>query len=293
MDRLRRQLWTSRLGTLGVLAPLVLGLLGCPQLLQDDFSVLLPTEPGADLPDDSLHVLDGRPDAGNGGSGGSAGNGGTAGSAGTVALTDSGTPPVPLPDANGPPPPPGDADAPACVPAAEACDGRDNDCNDVVDDSPVCPSGCRGVVVEGRGGMFCGGEGATFANAEARCSAQGMRPVVIDSAAKSDAVLQAVLPLYTTPLSDAQNSLWIDAHDGETEGTWHWGLSGTVFWLGDSTGSVQNGSYVFWAPGKPNNSGTGAGEDCAVLHVDGSTDPLGSWNDETCDGLHTFLCEAP
>ena len=141
--------------------------------------------------------------------------------------------------------------------------------------------------------MFCGGAGTTFANAEARCSAQGMRPVVIDSAEKSATVLQAILPLYTTPLSEAQNSLWLDAHDAEIEGTWHWGPSGTVFWLGDNTGSVQNGSYVSWASGKPNNSGSGEGEDCAVLHVDGTADPVGTWNDETCDGVHVFLCEAP
>jgi hypothetical protein len=174
------------------------------------------------------------------------------------------------------------------------CDGRDNDCNDVVDDAPACTSGCTGVLIEGRGGMFCGGAGTTFASAETRCSAQGMRPVVIDSAEKSAAVLQAILPLYTTPISDAQNSLWIDAHDDETEGTWHWGLSGTVFWIGDSTGLVQNDSYVRWASGKPNNSGTDPGEDCAVLHVDsGGPDPVGTWNDETCDGLHVFLCEAP
>jgi len=140
--------------------------------------------------------------------------------------------------------------------------------------------------------MFCGGAGTTFAGAETRCSAQGMRPVVIDSAQKSAAVLQAILPLYTSPLADAQNSLWLDAHDGETEGTWHWGATGPVFWLGDSTGSVQNDAYVNWASGKPNNSGTGEGEDCAVLHVDNSADPVGTWNDEACDGVHVFFCQA-
>jgi hypothetical protein len=151
-------------------------------------------------------------------------------------------------------------------------------------------------VFEGRSAMFCGGAGTTFASAEARCSAQGMRPVVIDSAQKSSAVLQAVETLYSTltTISETQHAIWLDAHDGETEGTWHWGPSGTVFWIGDATtGSAQNGAYVDWAAGKPNNSGTGEGEDCAVMHVGSGADVLGSWNDESCDGLHAFLCEAP
>jgi hypothetical protein len=163
----------------------------------------------------------------------------------------------------------------------------------VIDEAPACASECTGLLLAGRSGMFCGGAGTTFASAEARCSAQSMRPVVIDSAEKSAMVLQAILPRYTSPLSEAQNSLWLDAHDAESEGTWHWGPSGTVFWLGDNTGSVQNGSYVMWASGKPNNSGSGEGEDCAVMHVDGTGDPVGTWNDETCDGVHVFLCEAP
>jgi hypothetical protein len=167
----------------------------------------------------------------------------------------------------------------------------------VVDEAPACPAGCTGVLIEERSTMFCGGAGATFANAEARCSAQGMHPVMLDSAQKSSAVLQVIVPLYTSPISEAQNSLWLDAHDGETEGLWHWGASGTVFWLGDATGSPQNGAYVSWATGKPNNSSSGSsgeGEDCAVLHVDsGGPDALGTWNDEACDALHTFLCEAP
>jgi hypothetical protein len=163
----------------------------------------------------------------------------------------------------------------------------------MIDEAPACASDCTGVVVAGQSGMFCGGAGTTFASAEARCNTQGLRPVVIDSAQKSAAVLQAILPLYTTPLAEAQNSLWLDAHDAQSEGTWHWGADGTVFWLGDSTGSAQNGAYVGWASGKPNNSGSGEGEDCAVMHVDGSGDPVGTWNDETCDGVHVFFCEAP
>ena len=242
-----------------MLAPLTLGLLGCPVLLSDDF-IALPRDRSP-------------------------------GGAGTSGFTpDSGAaPPAPPADGGGGPS--------VCVFAAESCDGRDNDCDDVIDNPPACSSGCAGAVFEGRGAMFCGGAGVTFASAEARCSTQGMRPVTIDSAQKSAAVLQAIEVIYAplSTISEAQSAIWVDAHDGETEGTWHWGLSGTVFWLGDATGSAQNGAYVNWASGKPNNSGSGEGddEDCAVMHVSIGPDAVGTWNDETCLGLHAFLCEAP
>jgi len=141
--------------------------------------------------------------------------------------------------------------------------------------------------------MLCAGNGATFASAEARCLTQSLRPVVIDSAQKSAAVLQAVEPLYAglSAISETQKSIWVDAHDEEAEGTWHWGSSGTIFWQGDATGSVQNGAYVAWAAGKPNDSG--GDEDCAVMHVGSGADPAGTWNDDSCAGLHAFLCEAP
>tara|TARA_B100001057_G_scaffold501239_1_gene622345 strand:+ start:11231 stop:13714 length:2484 start_codon:yes stop_codon:yes gene_type:complete len=69
---------------------------------------------------------------------------------------------------------------------------------------------------------------------------------------------------------------WIGGSDAEEEGTWKWVTgpeAGTVFWIGNSSGSSDN--YANWNDGEPNNAGN---EDYA--HI---TDPTigfeGSWND--------------
>jgi hypothetical protein len=209
---------------MALLAPSTLGILGCPQLLQDDFSVY-----GAGGPDT---LRDGQR---------------TRGDAGPLMH-------VPLPDGGA--------------------------------------SECVGMWLQGRRAVYCAGAGDTFAHVQARCSALGMRPLRIDSAAKNAAVLEAVTPLYAAlaTLTEEQHSLWIDAQDGALEGTWRWG-SGTIFWLGGATGSAQNGAYVNWGAGKPNNNAPGPGEDCALIYIGEGSDGLGTWNDAPCDSFHTSLCE--
>ena len=293
MPRHSQEFGGSRARTLAVLA---LGLLGCPQLLADDFLTAVPTDPEGQMQEPGSQASAGASaaaGAGNAGASSGSSGGGGAGSAGTAGqLAGSGGTGAP-PDAGGTMAVPPDGGPPECVAAAESCDGRDNDCDQLIDEAPACASDCVGVVIEGRSGMLCVGTGATFDSAEARCVAQGMRPVVIDSAPKSAAVLQAVEPLYAglSSISETQHAIWLDAHDGEAEGTWHWGSNGLVFWQGAASGVVQNGAYVDWAAGKPNDSG--GDEDCAVMHVGSGADPVGTWNDETCAGLHAFLCEAP
>lgn len=273
------------------LAVLALGLLGCPQLLADDFLTAEPDGYGEEPGAQAGAGAPGASGAGSGGASSSSGSGG-AGSAGAAGQPTGSGEAGSLPDAGGPTAAPPDGGPPACVAATESCDGRDNDCDELIDEAPACAADCVGLVIEGRSGMLCVGSGATFANAESRCLAQGMRPVVIDSAQKSAAVLQAIEPPYAglSAISEAQKSIWVDAHDDEVEGTWHWGSSGTIFWQGDATGSAQNGAYANWAAGKPNDSG--GDEDCAVMHVGSGADPAGTWNDDSCAGLHAFLCEA-
>lgn len=74
---------------------------------------------------------------------------------------------------------------------------------------------------------------------------------------------------------------WMGASDVSVEGDWKWVTgpeNGTSFWLGTGSGSAVSGRYENWASGEPNNSGGGAGEDCAQF-LAGST---GEWNDLPC-----------
>lgn len=96
--------------------------------------------------------------------------------------------------------------------------------------------------------------------------------------------LQGYLATLTTEeeanLAGSQSSGtgWIGANDINQEGTWQWVTgpeAGTTFWIGDSSGTPQNGLYTFWNTGEPNNLG---GEHYAHI-TDPSIGILGSWND--------------
>lgn len=95
-----------------------------------------------------------------------------------------------------------------------------------------------------------------------------------------------------TPAAD----VWIGASDDSSftadpaEGNWYWVSgpeNGTQFWTGDGTGATVGGQYASWAPGEPNNHGTG--EDFAVTNWSGA---LGEWNDLANDnGSSNYLVE--
>ncbi len=71
---------------------------------------------------------------------------------------------------------------------------------------------------------------------------------------------------------------WIGATDEVTEGQWIWATgpeAGTLFWIGDQTGSTVPGEFSFWNTGEPNNFGN---EDYAHITAPGIGIP-NSWND--------------
>lgn len=97
--------------------------------------------------------------------------------------------------------------------------------------------------------------------------------------------LQGYLATLTSPeegqLAGEQSpgTGWIGANDAETEGTWKWVTgpeAGTVFWIGQSNGTAQNGEYSYWNTGEPNNCCNG--EDYAHI-TDPSIGLPGAWND--------------
>ncbi len=71
---------------------------------------------------------------------------------------------------------------------------------------------------------------------------------------------------------------YLGANDVDTEGTWTWvegPEAGTVFWIGNASGSAQNGQYTNWGSGQPSEvNGSGSQEDYLVSSI-------GIWNDVT------------
>ncbi len=80
------------------------------------------------------------------------------------------------------------------------------------------------------------------------------------------------------------NHIWLGATDSGVEGEWRWTGGGTesgdLFWLGNGSGSAQNGYYENWRAGEPNG---GNGTDTARFLTDGT------WQDS--NGNHRYVVE--
>jgi hypothetical protein len=98
-----------------------------------------------------------------------------------------------------------------------------------------------------------------------------MRLIRVDSAAEDD-WLFATLP----------NS-WIGAGDAAVEGEWRWD-DGTLFWLGNSTGSAQGSLYTDWAFNEPASAPPAA--DCGKINTSGT------WVAVLCNSTYPYVCEA-
>jgi hypothetical protein len=68
---------------------------------------------------------------------------------------------------------------------------------------------------------------------------------------------------------------------------WRW-PDGTVFWRGAADGAAENGAFVKWLPGEPNDSSTVSTdpERCLVLKYNRS-----DWNDRACSLKLPYVCE--
>lgn len=187
----------------------------------------------------------------------------------------------------------GGAPSAACSPVAERCNGRDDDCDEMIDEQ-ACESmpaglvGCSGFVIEGRpdhGYMVCAGMTRDYARAQEACGAQGMRLAWLESAEENSAVSAKVGSIA------AGLEPWIGATDRETEGSWGWdGEGGVSFWGGSDLGKPVGNAFVAWAEGTPNNGAEAGpqGEDCAVL-----SSATAKWGDRACTLRYPYLCEEP
>jgi hypothetical protein len=160
----------------------------------------------------------------------------------------------------------------------ELCDGFDNNCNTLTDESG-CPSGCAGRTYGGRGYMFCWGDGnqLSYANAETRCAANGMVLAPINSSAENNWIFDTANNLMPTNWDD----LWFGARR-DASNRWTW-ANGTLF--AESNGTPVAGAFTDWKPGEPNSNS----EDCAEMEDYRSSGRL--WNDVPCSQGHEYVCE--
>lgn len=126
----------------------------------------------------------------------------------------------------------------------------------------------------------------------ARCAAEGMHLVWVESAAENVALVSAV-----EASGASVDRVWIGAADRAEEGEWTWvsgwTAAGTPFWSGLSAeegGVSVLGRYANWAALRP-NAGVGSTEDCATITLDRTGLEPGTWNDDVCSGTSPFICE--
>lgn len=183
-----------------------------------------------------------------------------------------------------------DDDDPSRSPAwDEACDGRDDDCDGIIDEG-ACPEGCSVTERGGRLYLYCDAA-VDFDTAQAACRAMGrqtgacgrhldgdvaMSMVAFESAAEGAWISTTAASLgFVTPY-------WIGASEGPA-GTWRWTSTGQVFWTGGASGSAPPNHYANWAPGQPSDSsGT---ESC------GQVGSAGMWSDVSCATSRRYVCE--
>ncbi len=136
---------------------------------------------------------------------------------------------------------------------------------------------CQTKTFGGHDYVFCN-VNVAWTVARDNCASIGMFLVRIDDATESQWVYDNV---YDTP---PRQGVWIGANDIAQEGEWRW-PDGTLFWLGTSAGSAQNGLFNAWHPTQPSGN---APRDCGVL----DENTLG-WYDLDCTIPQPYACETP
>ena len=145
----------------------------------------------------------------------------------------------------------------------EECNGIDDDCDGVRDDSSACP--CNLEYSGDSPYLFCESS-ENWADAQAECEFYDYHLVTINSADENSWVDSTADSLST-------DKWWVGFNDIDSEGYFVWED-------GSST------TYTNWELDEPNN--LDGGEDCVVLNrfVDQT------WNDEKCSHSFYYICEA-
>jgi hypothetical protein len=83
-------------------------------------------------------------------------------------------------------------------------------------------------------------------------------------------------------------NLWLGG-SRDNDYVWRWS-DGSVFWRGGRDGAAEDGAFVVWQPGEPNDSSTVTTdpERCLALTLEGN-----DWNDRACSIDLPYTCERP
>ncbi len=163
---------------------------------------------------------------------------------------------------------------PLCGPSGtELCNGRDDDCNGMIDESGCPPTNCTNVAIPALGVTYrmCR-ELLTIDAARHACRNAGMVLARIDSAAEADELAVA----FRGPANpDAVAALWVQGSDANCEGTW----------VDDN----NTAAFTRWAVNEPNDGNGKGPEHCIELRY--GTTWSGTMNDVSCvDALRPYVC---
>jgi Lectin C-type domain len=162
----------------------------------------------------------------------------------------------------------------ACKPQTEICNGRDDDCNQTIDNEAGCPFPVRYFE---KHAYLLVPMALTWNDAAAFCRDRGYILIVLNEEKEEDWFFGQLTELRRSS-EVAQMPWWLGYTDAEQEGTWV-----------ASDGSIIE--YTNWLPGKPNNKDKdGLPENCGSLE----SPPAGpAWNDVGCTTIQTpFACES-
>ena len=157
------------------------------------------------------------------------------------------------------------------LPATEICNGRDDDCDVLIDESSVC-SGCDLVRYGSRPSLFCGTR-VTFGDAERSCRAFGYALVSIEDAAENQFLVDRLRDFLasTSDMWGSSEDAWIGLQDRDADGDYAW-----------ASGSV--GEYRLWRGEVEPGPGLCLSLDDAEMYAD--------WFARACDSLKGYVCEA-
>ena len=180
----------------------------------------------------------------------------------------------------------------SCEPAAEVCDGQDNDCDDSIDEDQACPEDCSGAFFEGHSYLFCVAPLGEQGNRPARswewamqyCLNQGQLLPRIETADENSF-------LYTM-LADMAGSgdVWMAATNQVDEEIWMWATSrDSDDWIpfyDAETDEAIEGAFNDWRDRRPSGTNTS----CGVLEDFGEDE--WAWNTQNCGTeLERLICE--